>query len=370
MTERGHYDAVVIGGGFFGCSLAIALARQRRAVLLVERSHDLLTRASYHNQARVHQGYHYPRSVLTALRSRINFPRFVETYRECIVDDFEKYYAIGRKFSKVTALQFQRMMERVGAPLWPAPRRVTKLFNAAFIETVFAVRECAFDAVKLREHVGRQLEESGAELVTGTRAVRLARTDTRLRVTLAAEDATQEVTTSRVYNCTYSQLNELLSRSNFPCVRLKHELTEMPLVDVPAPLKNLGITVMCGPYFSVMPFPPRGLHTLSHVRFTPHGSWHDGNEPWRDGYACLAGHRPPTNFRYMIADAARYLPLMRECRHVDSLWEIKTVLPQSEDDDSRPILFRHDCGLPGHTCVLGAKIDNIFDVLTELASEA
>ena len=26
---------------------------------------------------------------------------------------------------------------------------------------------------------------------------------------------------------------------------------------------------MCGPFFSAMPFPARGLHTLSHVRYTP-----------------------------------------------------------------------------------------------------
>jgi glycine/D-amino acid oxidase-like deaminating enzyme len=370
MTAREHYDRAVIGGGFFGCSLALALARQRHSVLLCERAGDLLTRASYHNQARVHQGYHYPRSVLTALRSRINFPRFVDSYRECIVDDFETYYAIGRKFSKVSALQFQRMMERVGAPLWPAPERIVKLFNPGFVEAVFAVRECAFDAIKLRELIRHQLEQSGAEILLHARAAQLDAVPGGLRVTLAREQQRREITASRVYNCTYSQLNELLAASKLPTVPLKHELTELALVELPDPLNNLGVTVMCGPFFSVMPFPPRGLHTLSHVRYTPHGAWHDGNGTGRNAEVGLTTHRRPTNFRYMVADAARYLPLMRECRYVDSLFEIKTVLPQSEDDDSRPILFRRDCGLAGHTCVLGAKIDNVFDVLTELASEA
>jgi hypothetical protein len=49
----------------------------------------------------------------------------------------------------------------------------------------------------------------------------------------------------------------------------------MALVEVPEPVRGLGITVMCGPFFSVMPFPPRGLHTLSHVRYTPHEAWSD-----------------------------------------------------------------------------------------------
>jgi hypothetical protein len=49
------------------------------------------------------------------------------------------------------------------------------------------------------------------------------------------------------------------------------------------------------------------------------------------------------------------------------VWEVKTVLPRSEVDDSRPVLYREDCGLPGLTCMLGAKIDNIYDVLEVMA---
>jgi hypothetical protein len=68
----------------------------------------------------------------------------------------------------------------------------------------------------------------------------------------------------------------------------------------------------------------------------------------------------------MVRDAARFLPMLNECRYEDSLWEIKSVLPRSEMDDSRPILFRRHHGLTNLHCVLGAKIDNIFDLLDEL----
>ncbi len=54
-----------------------------------------MSRASYNNQARVHNGYHYPRSILTALRSRISFPRFVDEFRDCVDSDFDKYYLIS-----------------------------------------------------------------------------------------------------------------------------------------------------------------------------------------------------------------------------------------------------------------------------------
>ena len=61
--------------------------------------------------------------------------------------------------------------------------------------------------------------------------------------------------------------------------------------------------------------------------------------------------------------AERYLPCMVDCDYEDSLWEVRTVLPMSEYDDSRPILYVEDCGLKGLTCILGAKIDNIYDMI-------
>ena len=63
-----------------------------------------------------------------------------------------------------------------------------------------------------------------------------------------------------------------------------------------------------------------------------------------------------------MLDAARLLPVMRAVRYVDSLWEIKTVMPLSEQDDSRPILLRPSERFPRCFTVLGAKIDSVYDV--------
>ena len=54
------YGAVIVGGGFYGCEVARELRRYFDRVLLLENEADLMHGASYNNQARVHQGYHYP----------------------------------------------------------------------------------------------------------------------------------------------------------------------------------------------------------------------------------------------------------------------------------------------------------------------
>ncbi len=370
---RTECDAAVIGGGFFGCMTALELRRRYRHVVLLEQGDGLLRRASYHNQARVHHGYHYPRSLRTALRSRINFPRFVEQFAFCIERSFDAYYAVARHFSKVTARQFCNFFEYIHAPIERAPQAVRRLFNSDLVEDVFRVTEYAFDAIRLREWLRQRLLDAEVEVRLRTEANRLrVYAGGRLLLTTEATEGQTELLAREVFNCTYARINHLLAGSGLPLIPLQQELTEMALVRVPESLAHLGITVMCGPFFSLMPFPPRGLHSLTHVRYTPHAAWPEGTvgpgspRPYTSAYAEMADHPRRSHYNWMVRDAARFLPLLNECRYEDSLWEIKTVLPRSEVDDSRPILFQRDHGLANLHCVLGAKIDNIFDLLDEL----
>lgn len=366
-----RFDAVVIGGGMFGMSVALFLKNRGLAVLVVEREGEILTRASYRNQARVHAGYHYPRSLITALRSSVNFPRFEEEFRDCVVSDFPTYYAIAKVGSKVSAKQFTQFLKKIGAPLEPAPKHVVSLFNPALIEAVFTVREYAFNARKLAAILTRRAESAGLPILRSTAAasVRAAATGP-LCVSLRHLDSgtTSEVVAEHVFNCTYSQLNRLNVASHLGIIPLRHELAEIALVEPAPTLNGAGVTVMCGPFFSTMPFPADGLHSFSHVRYTPHFSWPDRtSEDVRSRFDPDSPGRE-TAFRYMQMDAARFLPCLAECRYVRSLWEVKTVLPLNEVDDARPILFRACEELPGLYHLLGGKIDNIFDVLHELDS--
>ena len=71
----------------------------------------------------------------------------------------------------------------------------------------------------------------------------------------------------------------------------------------------------------------------------------------------------------MIRDAERYLSCLRSARQVDSLFEVKTVMPRSEKDDSRPILLRRSDDIQSLLNVLGAKIDSVYDVEDALKKE-
>jgi glycine/D-amino acid oxidase-like deaminating enzyme len=366
------YDALVVGGGFYGTAIALYLSRCRpgfRKIAIIERESSLLSRASHNNQARIHNGYHYPRSFTTAYRSRINLPRFIKDYPDAVCRNFTKLYGIARSGSKVNAHQFRRFCHEIGASLKTPNSRDKALFNPRLIEDVFAAEEWAFDAKVLAELALRDLAGADIDTVLDSQVLGFeADSAGGVLLRVRTMDGVESEKNARfVFNCTYSGLNQFEGLDKSAQRLLKHEIAEMALVKMPDHLQGVGVTVMDGPFFSAMPFPSRNLHTLSHVRYTPHMQWDD--VALKDPYEVLRAYRQSSRFERMIRDVARYMPEMRHAEYAESILEVKTVLKRSEQNDSRPILFERHTEVPGLYSILGGKIDNIYDVLIKLEEE-
>jgi glycine/D-amino acid oxidase-like deaminating enzyme len=353
MTALSYADAVVIGGGFFGCAIALELSRLGLArIVLCERQPALMRRASYVNQARTHNGYHYPRSLGTAESSHRNFERFIEDYRFAVKFDMESIYAIAAT-SRMNATQFMSFCAKIGAPCVEAPRRLVRLFDEDLIEEAFLAREFVFDADRIARDAERRLAaaEIDVRLSTSARVEKISQLDVTVATT------TGRLSAGLVVNCTYAAIDDV---GIVLSARLKRELTEMILIRPPKELETLGITVMDGPYFSTLPFPATPLHSLSHVRFTPHeaGTGKDFSQA-----------RPiRSNAVSMLRDAARYVPCLSNAEMVRSIFELKAILMRNEVDDGRPILFEVSPQSDRILTIMGSKIDNIYDAIDAVRS--
>lgn len=362
-------NTLIIGGGFYGLRIALFLYDNVGVsnITIIEKEPTMMSRASYVNQARIHNGYHYPRSVLTGHRSAVNFPRFTEEYSAAVVSSFDKYYAIARHLSKVNARQFKRFCEKIGAEVSPSPENIKAFFSPTLIDDVFKVKEYAFNSHILRDTLLEQIAARPGIVVRNNEPVDYI-AEGEAGITVKTDKGVYEA--EYVLNCTYSSINSLHRRSHLPPVALKHEITEMCLVKMPDTLSDFSVTVMDGPFFSLMPFPSKNLYTLSHVRYTPHESWMD------DGTPVDSQHSAPhdylknipfhTNYKQMYNDVVRFIPALKDMEYVESIVEVKTVLVKSEGDDSRPILFKAHHGLHNYACIMGGKLDNIYDVFEEL----
>jgi glycine/D-amino acid oxidase-like deaminating enzyme len=355
------YESIIIGAGFYGISVATHLCSLgAKRVLVIEREDAPMRRASLINQARVHNGYHYPRNFVTAYRSAQSFSRFVKEYRNAVKSDFDQIYAIAARGSHVSARQFSSVMRSIGVLCEGAQRSHFALFNPSTVEAVFRTVEYAFDAKELARISMDKAEAAGVEFLWNTEVQSLDEDEKGcVKVFLGNGDV---ISAPTAFNCTYGRIHKL-----HPGIKktIKYEACEVCLIEPPNLLKNLGITVMDGPFWSCMPYPARNLHSLTHVKHTP-GNWiTSDNAGEQDPYFILPDPQSPSAFEAMRADAARFVPCMQEAKFVDSLREVKSILIANEGDDGRPILVDGKIN-SGITSVLGGKLDNIFDVLDRI----
>jgi hypothetical protein len=233
------------------------------------------------------------------------------------------------------------------------PARLAALFDRAAVQDAFLAREYTFDATRLAERLGAALREAGVQLRLETEAKVLGGAADHVLVQAGGE----RLRAHHVVNCTYADLDG----AGVPLrSRIRRELAELVLIEPPPELRGLGVTVMDGPFFSTMPFPGAGLHSLSHVRYTPHAATEQAAGPVRP---------QRSNAVAMLRDSQRYLPCLARATVAGSLFEWKATLARNETDDGRPILIERSDAMPRVLSVLGAKIDNIYDVRAYLRGQ-
>lgn len=368
------FDKVIIGAGLYGLYAALFCAKRGEKVMVLEHDSEAFSRATYVNQARVHMGYHYPRSYSTAKKSAEYFHRFNEDFGFCINRKFKKIYATSSKFSWTNAQQFEKFCKAVNIACDRVP--VSNYFNKDMCDGAFVVEEYTYDAKLLRDFYLRELGKySNVSIAYQTRINRIIQNHDVYEIYL---DNGIKYRAGFVLNASYASVNQIIDKvegKDFKKFKIKYELCEIILCKADDQLKNLGITVMDGPFFSIMPFGKTGLHSLTSVTFTPHKVSFDEKPEFKcqelSGGTCnknqlgncnLCPAKPETAYTYMSNLARKYLKDEFKFEYDQSLFSMKPILVDSEIDDSRPTVIRVHATNPAFVSVLSGKINTVYDL--------
>ena len=373
-----RYDKIIIGAGLYGLYSAQACGSRGQRVLVLECDETPFRRATYINQARVHQGYHYPRSLSTALKSAHYFERFNKDYAFCVNQAFDQVYATSAQYSWTNRQQFLDFCRAAEIPCEEVP--AGKYFQDQLCDGAFLTREYTYDAVILREYLLEEIQKTGNVTIRYGAKIETIHQDGEEYV-LELADRTQ-YRTPFLLNATYASANQILQKLGFEKFKIKYELCEIILCDVNDKMKNLGLTVMDGPFFSIMPFGKTGLHSLTSVTFTPHTTSYDplptfGCQGKSGGFCCpeFLGNcndcpaKPETAYPYMEHLARKYMKEEYGFSYRESLFSMKPILMSSEIDDSRPTVVRVYSRKPTFVSVLSGKINTVYDLDEVLCSE-
>ncbi len=340
-------------------------------MLVLERDKEPFMRATYINQARVHMGYHYPRSYSTAIKSANYFKRFHEDYAFCERYDFDQIYATSTNFSWTNAAEFKRFCKVANIMCEDVP--VDKYFKNRTCDGAFLTKEYTYDAQILKAHYLNVLSEFKNVTIKCEQEITAAQKLKNTWQVTTQKGETYEA--PYILNATYAGVNNVHEVFGFEPFKIKYELCEIILCDVGEKLKDVGITVMDGPFFSLMPFGKTGLHSLTAVCHTPHKTSYDIQPTFscqnhsknmckaKSLYNCNeCPAKPKSAWPSMSQLAKKYLNSEFEFKYNSSLFSMKPILKTSEVDDSRPTVVRKFEDTPTFVSVLSGKINTVYDL--------
>ncbi len=372
------YDKIIIGAGLYGLYSALFCGKKGEKILVLECDPTPFRRATYINQARVHNGYHYPRSISTAMKSAHYFERFNRDYDFCINREFDQVYATSSAYSWTNRKQFKEFCK--AADIKCEEVCVSKYFKNNMCDGAFLTREYTYDAKILMNYFLDSIAQlKNVTICYGVDILKICRQEDVYEIILGDN---RRFETSFLLNATYASTNQILDLVGFEKFKIKYELCEIILCNASDELKDLGLTVMDGPFFSIMPFGKTGTHSLTSVTFTPHTTSYDATPTFAcqrrsDGYCSPAKlgncndcpEKPESAFPYMANLAKKYMKDEYAFHYKESLFSMKPILMSSEIDDSRPTVVRVYSKNPTLVGVLSGKINTVYD-LDEVLSNA
>lgn len=323
----------VAGAGIYGSTVAIDLADRGYSVDLYDPL-GVMQAASAINQYRVHSGYHYPRSQETIDEILEARDEFVDLYEPAIVRSTHNYYAIPWEGSWTSPEEYEAVMERHGLPL-KACRPDWVDFD--HVARCYEVDEDVFDPDLLRTTVEQRL---------ATRAVRFHREPYR-----PAMRGRYDFVVVATYGLGPSKKHFHIA---------KFQVAEKVLIDVPEPLRGMGLVVVDGPFTAFDPYGTSRKAMFGSSKHTNHWVTTDPDEPIPEQFVGLLNRAewrrvPWSKFEDMRTDGGQYVPGLLRARYLGSRFTIR-VVEDSPADDRRVLYVKENEADPGEIHVFSGKV--------------
>lgn len=332
MAKR---KALVIGGGIFGVCAAVELAKSGVETHLIEQNNELMQGATSVNQNRFHLGYHYPRSAATAKQCLEGACSFKEYFGSALIDLKENYYAIGKSGSKVSFEQYKKFCKGLGLP-YQEKYPSEQILNSSEVTGCIAVNEQIINLPKMKQIAEILLKQAGVKVLLNKKFEESDKKEFQF-----------------IVNATYSNLDIVNDILKLPVRKFRYDVCNVAVLKLPKQLSSIGVTVMDGEFYSILPYGNTPYHLLWSVKGSAIRS---------------VSTYPPQNSSTKIADFrdGTYVPLLKQAKLVEVLRVVKVLRPDVELSDER-VSDLIDYG-NGNFAILSAKLNTCVLTARRIAS--
>jgi len=328
----------VIGGGWYGCHIALCLKKRGVKVTVLEKDSSIFNGASGYNQNRLHQGFHYPRCKRTRLQSKRGFHLFRKHYEPLLIELDYNLYGIPFNSSLIDFDTYKDIMVATGLNFEDVSAVCP--FPLKNINGVIDCEEAVINPTLAKTYFESELKE---EIIVNHEVDKKTFRDLSNKY-------------DYVIDCTWGGLSKREHRYYESCIYFI------------AQSKNyykMGLTLMDGSFFSIYPLNEKE-HTVTHVEHTPMKVFDNQKEAYEFNSECSKDNqlimRKQLEFTKSIEE---YYPKFSNDFDINDVrFAVKTK--DRSGQDSRYVTIEKEDNI---LRVNSGKIDTVFDAESLIMSE-
>jgi len=248
---------LIIGAGIHGSFLAKYLLKYDCEIFLIDKNSKICqgTSSSTHNRA--NRGYHYPRSEITMRECIKAYDYFKTNYRKFLVLP-KSFYCIENN-SRVNFKKYQKVFIKNKLKFDLVNKN--KFIKSKYLEGIIKAEEGCFNHLKIVKYLTQILKNKKISQFFNFNVSNVQYQKNLLKLKSSKNDEINIEDIDIIVNTTYESTLNILN-----CLKIKtkkkyiYQTTEVPVVY--SKNKFPGITIMDGPFATIMPYASKRNHYL------------------------------------------------------------------------------------------------------------
>ncbi len=355
---KNNLKVCIIGGGLFGLTAAIYLSKYSRDIKVFDKNENILSGATKFNHNRHHFGFHYPRSIDTALQCIEAKKDFDKYYGKTVDYEFKNFYAISKINSKITYNKFENFCKKASLK-FKKVETPQNIFNTHLISKCYQVQEGVYNINKINSVLKKRIKNlKNIKIINKTKVSGYV--DQTSNIEYLNSNKLINENFDLIINATYDSINEHILKNK---IDMEYNLQEMCRIKING--ERFGSTILDGEFPSILPVAnKKNEYLFAHVKHSQLIKIKSKNIPKK-----IFKKNIPSKINITINESKKFINILNIAKLIGSFRVVRAVnINQKTDSRKSEIIHHHN----GNITIFSGKIitvERIGKQITNLISK-
>ena len=344
----------VIGGGIFGLTSAIFLSKYSNEIKIFDKNQFILSGATKFNHNRHHFGFHYPRSIDTALQCISAKKDFDKFYSNSIDYGFNNFYAISNINSKITYDEFENFCEKTSLQ-FKTIQSPKNIFNSNLISKCYTVKEGVYNIDKIRLILSKRIKNfKNIKIINKVKVSGYVDQDKSIEYVKSNKLIKENF--DIIINATYDSINNHIFKDK---IEMEYNLQEMCRLKINN--ERFGSTILDGEFPSILPVAnKKNEYLFAHVKHSQLVKMKSKKIPKK-----IYNKNIPSQINITFKKSKKFLKILEKAELLGSFRVIRAVNIDQKTDSRKSEIIHHS---NGNITIFSGKIITVETIGKQISS--